>query len=498
MRRHSRKVSVLAATLAAAALRAACPCAYVANGGTNALKVLDLSTNGVVATIPLGAAPFGAAVNLAGTRVYVTELYSNGLAVVDASTNTVVTTVTGFDVPWSVAVHPDGTRAYVSQTGQTGTGLGTVRVVNLANNTLGASIGVGDTPHGLALTPDGTRLFVANSLSGTVTVVNTADNSVATTLTGMTTPEAVATDLAGTRLYVADGGAGLVRVYTLPALAPVTTITVAAGPGELAVRPAGDRLHVAAGPIPGKLVIVNTATNAVMTTLTVGDGPAGVAFSPDGARSYVPNSGSLSNSVTVVNAANNTIATTITGLNAPAGRGAFIVSPPWAASLSPTQAQSGGAGFTLTVNGTGFIAASQVLWNGAARTTTVVNDRQLTATIPASDLAAAGSATITVNNPAPAGGVSPTGLPFTICSGPPSPGNGLTLSKASPNVHLAWNAVGGATSYNVRACIAPLSGSCTFSTIGTSSGNAWNDPVLGSGSSYRYAIEAVNACGPTP
>src|SRR5215831_349073 len=74
--------------------------------------------------------------------------------------------------------------------------------------------------------------------------------------------------------------------------------------------------------------------------------------------------------------------------------------------LSPSSAAPGGSGFTLTVNGTGFATGAQVNWNGARRPTTFVSGSQLRATISASDLAAPGTATITVFNPGPGGGTS--------------------------------------------------------------------------------------------
>src|SRR6202040_1365162 len=74
--------------------------------------------------------------------------------------------------------------------------------------------------------------------------------------------------------------------------------------------------------------------------------------------------------------------------------------------LSPSSATAGGAAFTLTVNGTGFVSTSVVKFNGAARTTTFVNATQLTAAITAADIATAGTATVTVTNPAPGGGTS--------------------------------------------------------------------------------------------
>ena len=65
------------------------------------------------------------------------------------------------------------------------------------------------------------------------------------------------------------------------------------------------------------------------------------------------------------------------------------------------------------MDGTGFTPASVVRWNGAARTTTYVSRTRLTVSIPAGDVAAAGSATLTVSNPAPGGGVS-AGQDFEI------------------------------------------------------------------------------------
>jgi hypothetical protein len=86
---------------------------------------------------------------------------------------------------------------------------------------------------------------------------------------------------------------------------------------------------------------------------------------------------------------------------------------PTISSLSPSSASAGGPAFTLTVSGTQFIPASQVLWNGSALATTYVSSTSLTAQVPASDLATMGMATITVENPAPGGGAS-SGLSFTI------------------------------------------------------------------------------------
>jgi hypothetical protein len=69
------------------------------------------------------------------------------------------------------------------------------------------------------------------------------------------------------------------------------------------------------------------------------------------------------------------------------------------APLVPTSAAPGGAGFTLTVNGAGFVSGALVQWNGQARATQFVSKTRVTATILADDIATAGTASVTVSNP---------------------------------------------------------------------------------------------------
>ena len=126
----------------------------------------------------------------------------------------------------------------------------------------------------------------------------------------------------------------------------------------------------------------------------------------------------------------------VTVLNPASGGGStspltFTVSQsmpaPALSSLSPSTASSGGAPFTLTVNGTNFASGYNVQWNGASRPTTFVSSNKLTAAIPAADIAAAGTAQVTVLNPA-SGGRSSSPLAFTISQSTPA----LTLSSISP------------------------------------------------------------------
>ena len=91
---------------------------------------------------------------------------------------------------------------------------------------------------------------------------------------------------------------------------------------------------------------------------------------------------------------------------------------PFINSLSPSGAAIGDPAFTLTVEGVGFVPGSQVQWNGEPRPTIYLSAGQLTAQIDAADIAAAQTASVTVFNPLPGGGVS---APVSFAVAPPNP-----------------------------------------------------------------------------
>ncbi len=92
-------------------------------------------------------------------------------------------------------------------------------------------------------------------------------------------------------------------------------------------------------------------------------------------------------------------------------------STPTIASLSPDNVNAGSSQFVLTVNGSAFNNNSVVYWNSARVTTTYMSASELTATIPATDIAAAGMASVYVNTPGTgvyATGTNSNSVPFTI------------------------------------------------------------------------------------
>ena len=151
----------------------------------------------------------------------------------------------------------------------------------------------------------------------------------------------------------------------------------------------------------------------------------------------------------------------VTVLNPGAGASsasAFVVGLriPSITGMSPASALAGALGGTLTVNGTNFVSSSTVLWSGAGRQTVFVSSAQLTAFIPASDLAAPATAQVTVLNPGAGGGTSPASvfavnprIPVIIGMSPSS------AMVGSPDLTLTINGVNFTTSSTVLWSGAP-------------------------------------------
>ncbi|HTD23008.1 MAG TPA: IPT/TIG domain-containing protein [Terriglobales bacterium] len=198
-----------------------------------------------------------------------------------------------------------------------------------------------------------------------------------------------------------SGAQNLTVFTTAPTLTGISPSSAIAGSGPLTLTATGTNFTATS------LVQVNGASRStafvsstqLTATLTAGD---------------LANAGSLSITVT---SSGGTSAPLIFTVNNPV---------PSLTSISPSTTFAGGAAFTLTVNGTNFVNGSVVQVNGSSRTTSFVSSTQLSAAIPASDIASAGTLSITVLNPAPGGGAS-AALSLVVNNPPPS------LTSISPS-----------------------------------------------------------------
>ena len=248
---------------------------------------------------------------------------------------------------------------------------------------------------------DGTLdLATVNENDSTLSVVlNTATNTASATATGITVP-----------------GVGTQNVYAqypgTSALASSTSSSIALTGNGVAVpllTSMSPATRMAGG---GAFTLTVTGANFVSGDIVKWNGmPRATAF---------VSATTLTASIVATDVANPATypvrVATASGVNT--GILPFTVTPlvvvPVITSISPATAGAGGPAFTLTVNGSNFIAGSVVKWNGVMRTTAFVSATQLTAVILATDIAAVGSYPVTVTN---ANGTSAP-VAFTVTAPP--------------------------------------------------------------------------------
>ena len=340
---------------------------------------------------------------------------------------------------YGVVVSPDGRFIYVS-----GNTAGAVSIFSRGVSGLPSFIGAATDAdlagaHGLALSPDGTNLYVtayASPDANTGKLVVYQRNASTGALTYVQTKSECDSIICALNGFYNDGLGGAFQVTVSP-----------------------DGLFVyAVGTYDGAVVVYrrNGLNGSVTRVRTYKDttggvdglaGVSGVAISPDGAYLFATGYNDKAIAVFARDAGSGLLAfrqmvqrnpfvggpaqTLLDGARevttSPDGSsvyaaafvdnavvGLHIANPaPTLSSLAPGSAEEGGAGFTLAVNGAGFIHGSTISWNGVALPTTFVNNTKLTASIAAGRIAAAGQAGVTVANPAPGGGSSNT-LSFTI------------------------------------------------------------------------------------
>ena len=211
-----------------------------------------------------------------------------------------------------------------------------------------------------------------------------------------------------------------------------------------------------------------TGTYAYGQTVTITDSSpdATIYYSLSPSTTFLPYSGPIA----LATGGPQTIqayATAPGSLQSASTQAIYNVNPvPVIGGLSPAWGSAGGAAFTLTVNGSGFIAASTVYWGTTPLTTQFVSGTSLTAQVTASAIASAGTTSVTVQTPAPGGSVSNQFQFAVVSAGSQTPPSFQTVTAtiapgASANYPVTLSA--STTNVSVTCLNLPVGTSCSYS-----------------------------------
>lgn len=165
--------------------------------------------------------------------------------------------------------------------------------------------------------------------------------------------------------------------------------------------------------------------------------------------------------------------------------GNFYGAVPVLTGISPNLVQAGSSDTMLTVTGAGFNEGSTVNLGSTALTTVYVSATQLTATVPAANIANYGWAPVTVSNSSPGGGVSQV-VPLTIYGLVSVPANGLLFDPFSRLLYATVPGTATGITGNSIVSIDPVTG-----TVGTPVPVGSNPTVMSETSDGNYLFIGI-------
>lgn len=253
----------------------------------------------VIATIPVGMDPVGAAVDSANNRIYVANggdgVNPGNVMVIDGATNSVTATLAAGRRPCGIALNPMNSKLYVTNSDDD-----TITMLDtLTNNTQTVSLAIGSSPCAVAVSTANNLVYVAN-YAGTVTVLDGTTNN-PTTLPVAEAAVAIAVNSVTNKIYVSNSersGDGTLTVIdgasNSTSAVPLSGLTPAVF--DVAVNSVTDKIYVSGG---GITAVVDGTTLAI-STIHAGGSNGVVAVNANTNKVYVADNTPSANNVTVL------------------------------------------------------------------------------------------------------------------------------------------------------------------------------------------------------
>lgn len=146
--------------------------AYVSDGASGTVTVLDLVNLRQDKTLQVGRRPTGLATNPKRNEVYAVNSGSDSVSVIDARRNQVVYTMAVHHAPYFLSVSADGERGYVANSASN-----TVSVLDLVHRREIGVAGTGEGPGVAQVSPDNRAVVVSNRVAGSVSVYGVSPDS---------------------------------------------------------------------------------------------------------------------------------------------------------------------------------------------------------------------------------------------------------------------------------------------------------------------------------
>ena len=267
--------------------------AYVTNGASNTVSVLDVVNVRLDREVLVGLNPVAVAAHPKRPEVYVVNSGSAGgqgsLSILDAGSNTVTTTIALHGQPVSIDLDAAHDLAYVANSGSN-----TISVLDLQSRREVAQIGTGEQPVEARVAPDGNTVVVPNRGGNSVSIVDAARRRVRAIFEGCPGAADAVILPDSSKAFVACSSGhqlmaiGLARGQQADHLEAM--LDVGRAPVHLALKPDGGEVFVS-NSASDTISEIYASTDEVGGAYLMGDQPVRGLVSSDNAYVYVANAG---------------------------------------------------------------------------------------------------------------------------------------------------------------------------------------------------------------
>jgi YVTN family beta-propeller protein len=274
--------------------------AYIANGGSGTITILDVVNIRIDRELPVGRNPVAVAASPTRNEVYVVNSgvespqgssQDGSVSVINTENNTVAATIAVHRRPLSIDLAADGSLAYVANAGSN-----SISVLDLKTRRQVAEFGAGEEPVTARISTDGKTLVAANRKGNSVTILDPSSGKVRAVFEGCPGAADAVILPDSTKAFAAcsDGHQVMIIALANSKLNPgrpdrlEALLDVGRAPIQLALKPDGGEIFVSNSQ-SDSISEVYAGTDEVGGAYMIGDDPVRGLVSADNALLYVGN-----------------------------------------------------------------------------------------------------------------------------------------------------------------------------------------------------------------
>jgi YVTN family beta-propeller protein len=167
-------------------------------GNADSLFIVDVAARAIIARLAVGLDANGLVADYTGKRLYVSNQSDGTVAEVDLTTNTVAGSLPIGGHPQELVLSPGGTVLFVADE------TGTVQVWSLRTGTKRGEIAVPGGAFAMAVSPDWRQLYISSSLGGAIYMIDWKTGATLNTVSTGGTPRRIAFTADGSTAVVAN------------------------------------------------------------------------------------------------------------------------------------------------------------------------------------------------------------------------------------------------------------------------------------------------------